>query len=341
MTKDYYQILDIPEFSTQEEIKKAYRKLVRTCHPDIAGNSSDIVKRFKDINEAYEFLSDSVKKADYDKARRFYSYAESGKKQANNKTQSVNNSTKPNFKSTTSKSNETENNKNNSFAFKWEELFNGIKFSSENRNTTIPQKGKDIYTDIEISVMESINGTIKTINMLKTQVCPKCGGRKFVNGSLCRHCHGKGDISEYKKFNVRIPAGIKDNSKIRLAGEGEKSQNGGLNGDLYLTVHIIGTQEYKAEGNNILKAIAISPFEAVLGTTIPINTPIGKVSLKISPNTQNGQKIRLANCGLEEYGKNGDMIVTVEIKIPKNLSQEEINLYKKLQELSTNNVREN
>ena len=175
--------------------------------------------------------------------------------------------------------------------------------------------------------------------MLHTQVCQKCGGRKFVNGSICSHCDGKGDISDYKRFTVKIPAGIKNNSKIRLAGEGEKGINGGRNGDMYITVHIKSPLDYKTDGRNILKTITLEPFEAVLGGTKSVKTLDGNITVKISPNTQNGQKIRLSGCGININGKIGDMILTVEIQIPKNITSEEVELYKKLKQLSAQNIR--
>ena len=324
MTKDYYKILDIPEFSTAEEIKSAYRHLARKWHPDVAGNSPDIIARFKEINEAYEILSDNARKANYDKARRFYSYA---------KTNSSNNQEdKTNYKTT-----QNPNKSNSGFHFCWEDLFSKQK---ANNNVKPPRKGEDIYSDVEISIFEAINGTTKIINMLQTNICPKCGGRKFVNGAQCSHCKGKGETSTYKRFSVKIPAGIKDKSKIRLAEEGEKGLNGGRNGDLYLIIHIREPQNYKTDGLNILKNITITPSEAVLGGNITIPTLRGNVSLKIAPQTKNGQKIRLSGCGIEQNNKFGDMIVTVEIQIPKNLTDEEIRLYKRLQEISGENIRE-
>lgn len=319
MTKDYYKILDIEEFSTQDEIKCAYRKLARKWHPDVAGNSPDIIAKFKEINEAYEILSNSVKKADYDKARKFYNYSSQQTKTAEKSTTYNKNTTNPNFK-------ETQHEKRTS-SFNWEEFFKPKK------EIKIPKRGEDIFSDVEISVFEAISGTTKVINMLQTQVCPNCGGRKFVNGNKCSYCKGKGDISSYKRFSVKIPAGIKDGSKIRLAEEGEKGKNGGRNGDLYLTIHIREPQNYKTDGLNILKNIPLAPYEAVLGTEITVSTLIGNVSLKIAPNTKNGQKIRLSGCGIKQNDKIGDMIVTVEIQIPQDLSVEEIDLYKKLQEL--------
>ena len=338
MTKDYYKILDITEFSSIDEIKCAYRTLARKYHPDIAGNSPSIIAKFKEINEAYEVLSNKARKADYDAARRFYSYAQNGasKKTNTSNTCTDNNINSKNHFNEKNYNKKTFHDKKTNFSFNWEELF---KFSHTNENRT-PKKGEDIYSDIEISVFEAFNGTSKVINMLQTTICPKCNGRKFVNGGKCENCNGKGETSTYKRFNVKIPAGIKDKSKIRLAEEGEKGINGGKNGDLYLTIHIKEPKGYKTEGLNILKTIPVSPFEAVLGAEINIPTIKGNVALKIAPNTRSGQKIRLNGCGIEQNNKIGDMIVTIEIQIPKDLSESEINLYKKLQEISNHNVRE-
>ena len=327
MAKDYYKILDIPEFSTQDEIKSAYRHLARKWHPDVAGSSADVIAKFKEINEAYEILSDKNRKADYDTARRFYSYAKETKE----------------YKKTAKPASDGETNsaKKQGFTFNWEDFFaNKKQKNAYQKEVHAPQKGEDIYSDVEISVFEAACGTTKIINMLQTQICPKCNGRKFVNASKCPYCKGKGETSTYKRFNVKIPAGIKDKSKIRLAGEGEKGLNGGANGDLYLTIHIREPKNYKTEGLNILKTVPVSPFEAVLGAEISIPTLKGNVSFKIAPNTQNGQKIRLSGCGIVQNNKVGDMIVTVEIQIPKSLTQEEINLYKKLREVSSGRVRE-
>ena len=329
MTKDYYKILDIPEFSTTEDIKNAYRKLALKWHPDVAGNSDEVIARFKDINEAYEILSDKVKKANYDKARKFYNYSASDR---STQTKTYNtNTTNPNHNNYKETYHTKENDKKTSF---WEDIFKSHKHDE----IKSPKRGEDIYSDVEISVFEAVNGTEKVINMLQTQICPNCGGRKFVNGNKCSHCKGKGEISAYKRFKVKIPAGIKHLSKIRLAEEGEKGQNGGRNGDLYLTIHIREPKNYKTDGLNILKTIQIQPTDAVLGGEVTVATLIGNVSLKISPNTKNGQKIRLSGCGIKQNNKVGDMIVTVEIQIPQDLSEEEISLYRKLRQLRERGV---
>ena len=330
MNKNYYTILGVSESCSEQELKSAYRKLARLWHPDVAGNSEDTVAKFKEINEAYETLSNKVKRAEYDTINRYYNYSSSKQTQ----TKKTNNSTKPDFKNTKTQNNKNDENKTSKINFNWEEFLSKYREytkkheeninKNENTNYGTQKKGKDINTDVEITIAEAINGTTKVINMLNTHVCQYCSGRKFINGTTCPHCKGKGESSDYKRFSVKIPSGIKDNSKIRLAGEGEKGINGGSNGDLYITVHIKAPLDYKTEGNNILKTITLAPFEAVV---------------KISPNTQNGQKIRLSGCGINVNGKIGDMILTVEIQIPKNLSFQEIELYKKLQEYSSQNIR--
>ena len=347
MTKNYYQILGVAEACTAQELKSAYRKLARKWHPDVAGNSEDVVKKFKEINEAYEVLSDKVKRAEYDTVNRFYNYS-SEKKETEKKNE---NFTKPDFKNSNKEKTNSEPKSN--FNFNWEDFVSKYKEytqkyeQTKTKETTEQKKakygntkrGKDINTDVEITIAEAVNGTAKVINMLNTHICPVCNGRKFINTSLCPHCKGKGEITDFKKFTIKIPAGIKDKSKIRLAGEGEPGINGGQNGDLYITVHIKSPLDYKTDGNNIIKTITLAPYEAVLGGKINVNTPDGNITVKISPNTQNGQKIRLSGCGLNVNNKIGDMILVVEIQIPKNLSSQEVELYKKLKEISSQNVR--
>lgn len=336
MVKDYYKILEISENSTIEDIKHAYRNLARKWHPDVAGNSLEAIEMFKNINEAYQTLSNSVKKEDYDKARKFYNYS---KNKSFDQKNTYKQTTKPNneYKNTNNKDNKKEKN----FFSGWEDfILNKNREKNYKKSSSQPKRGEDIITDIEISIFDVLNGTTKTINMLQTQICPACKGHNFINGASCHVCNGSGKISNYKKFSVKIPAGTKDGSKIRLAGEGEAGINGGINGDLYLLIHLIEPKNYKTEGLNILKTINISPSEAILGADIKIPTIQGLINLKINPYTQNGQKIRLKQCGIEQNNQVGDMIVTVEIQIPKKLTQEELELYKKLQEISSSSVRE-
>ena len=316
MDKDYYKILGVLESDSPDNIK---------WHPDVAGNSADVLSMFKEINEAYEILSDRFKKSEYDKARKFYNYAKNGAETTKEPTANYNN----------------ENSSFKNFSKNINDWFYGKQKSQESnkKQQPLPKRGKDIYAEVEISVFDAINGTEKIINVLQSAPCPKCNGRKFVNEAICQHCNGTGEVSKHKKFTVKIPAGIKNGAKIRLSGEGGEGSNGGSNGDLYITVNV-KQNDYKTEGLNIIKTVYLEPYEAVLGGNIDIKTINGNYNVKINPNTQNGQKIRLSGCGIVQNDKIGDMIIVLEIRIPKTLSKAEIELYRKLSEISTRNIRD-
>lgn len=321
-TKDYYKILDIAEHSTDAEIKTAYRKLARKFHPDVTGATPESITRFKEINEAYDTLMDKKRRYEYDALRRLYSYA----------------TTPPPPKAEQKKSDEQSFEAKTTLNNFWNDF---IKYQRQKdvKNTPAPENGSDITTEVSITLSEAVNGTAKRVNILHTKPCPQCNGRKFVNGGKCQACNGTGSVSEHKKLTVKIPANIKNGYKIRIAGEGNQGVNGGQNGNLYLLIKIENNSNFKYDGINVLKTVPITPCEAVLGAEIEVPVVTGKVTMKILPNTKSGQKFRLQGQGLTKNGVVGDLIVTVEIQIPENLSEEELDLYRKLAKLSTNDIR--
>ena len=187
--------------------------------------------------------------------------------------------------------------------------------------------GKDIYMEVKISPQEAVLGCERKINIIRTDKCPKCHGRRFVNETICPECSGVGEKIIHNKIRVKIPERIKNNTKIKLRGEGNKGLNGGLDGDLYLTIKIAGSE------NNI-KEIFITPSEALFGTTIDIKPEDGCTKLTIPPNTVSGQIFQVAD------KNNKEIAVQVIVKIPKELSEEEKKLYKKLSEYDINRNRE-
>lgn len=339
MERNYYDILEIKTNASEQEIKSAFRKLARKWHPDVAGNSPDVVKRFKEINEAYEVLSDSDKRKKYDILRGILHSATSEKKQAPPPPPP-----KPEQTEKPKQQKEKKTEQKNTFQDAWDNFIKNTKQQEKSKQTKYSAKkidGTDITSDITITIPESIEGTTRTVNILHSEPCPKCNGRKFANGSVCRECNGTGEISVHKKISVRIPEHVKQGSKIRIAGEGNKGINGGKNGDLYLIVEIdTENSPFKYDGLNILQTVPVQPFEAVLGCKIDVKTPDGQVSMKLMAGTMNGQKYRLAKQGLEKNGEKGDMIITISIEIPKNLSKEEVILYEKLKQASGQNIRE-
>jgi len=371
--KDYYQILGVSVTATETEIKAAYRRLARKYHPDVAGNTPDAIQKFKDITEAYETLTDKEKRKNYDAIRGLYTYGQDAKtsgarpnfdsKRPNFDSKRPNfDNKRPNFdnKKTTNdnKTNTNKTKEKDGFTNAWESFIDGInkgvksvneelnkeKTKKENKKSSKEEKiiiknGSDINTEITISISEAINGVSKTLNILHTEPCPNCLGRTFINGSNCKVCNGKGEISNHKKIVVKIPSRVKNGSKIRLSGEGNPGLNGGKAGDLYILIKIENDEEIKYDGLNVLKTVTVSPEIAVLGGLVDVPVATGVVSMKVMPYTNNGQKYRIAGEGLLKDGKKGDMIVTVIIDIPKKLSAEELELYKKLKTLSENKER--
>ncbi|MCD8377469.1 MAG: DnaJ domain-containing protein [Candidatus Gastranaerophilales bacterium] len=342
MKKNYYKILGLAPNAASEDIKKAYRKLVHRYHPDVTGNDEMSVKRFKEITEAYETLSSPQKREQYDSIMKLYEYAETEPQPEQKNSEDDDIPVKPKKKeSTFSKMREQAKSIHvkNLFA---NAVDNILKNKVPKQKKYVPPKvdGKDITTEVTLSITEAINGAERVVNILHLETCEKCRGRKFINGSICLSCNGSGEKSKYKKLTVKIPAKVRNNSKIRVEGEGNKGFNGGKRGDLYLLIRIENNIEIQYEGLNVLRTIPIEPYEAVLGGYINIDTTAGKIQMKLMPNTYNGQKYRISEQGIEKDGKKGDLIITVKIDIPKNLSKAELALYEQLKQLSKHNIRE-
>jgi len=341
--KNYYEILGVESAATAEELKSAYRKLARKYHPDVAGNES--AEKFKEITEAYDTLSDETKRKRYDILRGIFSYnksttdkttqkeAQKAYRQAQNQEEIIKEANKNREKS----QNQTSNTQD--FSSMFNEFLDGFKQQSKSKKETHrPINGDNITTDVVITMGEAMSGISKTVNILSTQECSNCHGRKFANGYNCPVCDGLGTVSQHKKITVKIPANVKPNSKIRIPSEGNPGMYGGKNGDLYLNVVIENNSNFKYDDLNVLFTIPITPPEAVLGTTINVPTANGNVLMKIMPKTSSGQKYRLAGQGLTKDGKTGDMIVTVNIEIPQNLSDKEIELYRQLKDFDKEKV---
>ncbi|MBO6271587.1 J domain-containing protein [bacterium] len=349
MKKDYYKILGIPYNAKIEDVKKAYRRLVHSCHPDIAGNTPEIIEKFKEITEAYETLSSPQKREQYDSIMKLYKYADNETQEKPKKTKEAKKEepkeeqepVKPKKENTFSKMREQAKTVHNKNIFS--DFIKGlIKNSKPKQKKYTPPKidGKDITTHVTLSLEEAINGTDRIVNILHMETCEKCKGRKFINGSVCPSCGGAGEKSKYNKLTVKIPPKVKQGSKIRVEGEGNKGYNGGKRGDLFLVINIENAQDIQYDGLDIIRTIPIAPYEAVLGGFISFEMNGETIKMKLMPMTYSGQKYRISEQGLEKDGIKGDLIVTIKIDLPKKLSKEEIELYERLKAISKRSVRE-
>lgn len=331
--KDLYKVLNLTYEATAEEIKASFRKLARKYHPDVAAEEGDVSK-FKEIKEAYDVLSDEASRKKYDVLHGFYK--EKIKKDYEREVKRKNK-----YEEYVKKAKQHSQNAEpfgKSFNEALDNLFHAKKGTAQ---AEAPIKGEDINIDLTITCFEAANGTNRKVNILHTQPCPNCAGRKFINEAQCAMCKGTGTISLQKKINVKIPKGVTQGSKVRIKKEGNKGLNGGKDGDLYLIISVEKHPYFEFDGLNILCTLPITPFEAVLGAQINVPSLDGTISVKIPPMTSSGQKLRLSGQGLENKTKTkkGDMIITVSIRAGEKLSEEEKALYEKLKELSSCDVR--
>lgn len=335
--KDLYKVLDLTYEASAEEIKASFRKLARTYHPDVATTPED-VEKFKEIKEAYDILSNEETRKKYDVLRGFY-------REKLRKDFEKEQKTKEKYQEYIKKAKQHANNPESfgkTFNDAIDNLFHAKKSTkATNAQQKAPINGEDINVDVTITCFEAVNGTNRKVNILHTQPCPNCGGRKFINESQCAMCKGQGIISLQKKINVKIPKGVSQGSKVRVKKEGNKGLNGGKDGDLYLIITVEKHPFFEIDGLNILCNLPITPFEAALGAEVTVPAIEGNVNVKIPPMTSSGQKLRLAGQGIENKNKSkkGDMIITISIKMPEKLSEEEKELYSKLKELSSHNIR--
>ena len=343
--KNYYEILNVSTDADLFQIKSAYRKLARKYHPDI-NNCPDAIEIFKEITTAYETLCNVEKRKQYDILNGIFREnktktnpeANDKVKEENINSQDLKNSNQ----SDTKKESKTQKKQ------QYNSLMKALKYvvakfrkNKKEKDNKKPKKGENISTEVVITPDEVMTGSKRIINIRTTKTCPKCLGRRFVNGDKCTKCEGKGVITETKRITLTIPKGVKDGAKLRLKGEGATGKNGGPNGDVYVQIRIETKTQVHFDKLNIYYNVPITPFEAALGEEISVPAFDGIIKLKLPPNTCSGQKFRIAKQGLKKNGKVGDLIVTVSIEFSHNLSDDEIKLYEQLKNLSSDNVRKN
>ena len=332
--KDYYEILGVPKSASGQEIKSAFRKLARKYHPDV-NKAKDADQKFKDLNEAYEVLSDTQKRQRYDNLG-------SGWQQGADFTPP------PGYENI----NFGEGfggfhgfgdlGGQGGFSDFFSTIFGDIlqkdprvKRSSgfhDPQNHNKHNENLDIIQDLYIDLEDLMGDGTKSIRVSYMDRCPQCSGR----GNNCYNCAGSGVTSVSKTLNVKIPKGVKEDAKIRLAGEG-KGDSYGRKGDLYFKIKFNEHPLYKVEGSGISSELEISAPEAVLGTIAQANTLHGIVKVTIPPGTQSGKSLRLKNLGLpQKNGGYGDHTAKIKITIPAKPSEAEKELYKKLLELAKN-----
>lgn len=324
--KDYYQILGVNRNASEKEIKQAYRRLARKHHPDLNPGDKSAEARFKEMNAAYEVLSNPEKRKKYDQFGDQWEYADQFAKAGGQQGVRWDTGTG----GTTFEYGDV-----SGLGDIFSSLFGDAGMGSRMRRG--PQRGQDVESPVEISLEEAYHGSKRVIQLQMSEPCTACGGTGRVGNRVCTMCGGAGGKTVPRRLEVKIPPGVKDGSRIRMAGEGAPGRAGGNKGDLYLVVRVLPHKVFERKGDDLHTEVSVPLATAILGGEVRLPTLDGNLSLKIPPETQNGKLFRLAGKGMPQLGnaKHGSMFAKVNVVLPSNLSEEERRLFEKLRSLRT------
>jgi curved DNA-binding protein len=311
--RDYYETLGVSKNATDDEIKSAFRKLARKYHPDVAKDKKAAEEKFKQINEAYEVLGDPEKRKKYDQLGAnwnqpggFQPPPDWGQQQPGGGHYQWaggdgGGGVEFEFNGT-------------GFSDFFEAFFGGGRgrsaFGGFGGRQATAERGADVEADILVTLEEALHGSTRTISLRR------------------------GGSSKVENYQVKIPKGVHEGQRIRLAGQGEAGAGGGKSGDLFLRVRLAKHPDFTVEGSDLIHEVKIAPWQAALGSEIKVPTLEGSVKLKIPPGTQGGQRFRLRERGLPSAtGKRGDLYVITQIQIPKKLSEREREIWTQLAKL--------
>jgi DnaJ-class molecular chaperone len=325
MAKSYYETLGLKRDASQKEIKAAYRRLARKHHPDVNPGDRSAEGRFKEINRAFEVLSDADKRAKYDRYGESWEQAEAFEKaraaHGGRGSQTF-----------TFDINDLLQRQGRGGGGGFEEILGGI-FGGMGRRG--PARGQNVEYAAGITLEEAYHGTTRTLHLESQEACATCAGRGEIAGAVCHACEGAGAVLHPKRIEVKIPAGAKDGTRVRIAGEGSPSLGRtGPRGDLYVVVKVRPHARFERRGDDLVEEISVPVEDAVLGGEAHVLTIAGKrIAVTIPPLTQNGRAIRLAGLGmpkLESRAGHGDLLVKVRLVIPEKLTDEERALFERL-----------
>ncbi|MFQ5817160.1 MAG: molecular chaperone DnaJ [Terriglobia bacterium] len=364
---DYYETLGVKRNASVEEIRKAYRRLARKHHPDVNPGDKAAEEKFKRIQQAYDVLGDPKKRKVYDQYG-FYSdrVPPGGPIRAEG------------FDFTGFDFSDFGAGRGTSFRDIFSDFFS--RFASgggAGEEPPGPERGSDLEYGIEIGFWESIRGTVKKIRVSRLDACSRCGGSGTTGSpatcpacggsgrvqqqtgrmrfeltcarchgqgrtrTICRHCGGEGRLSRMETIDVRIPAGVSDGARVRVAGKGNAGSQGGPAGDFYIVICVRPHNYFERRGDDIFTVVPITVSEAALGARIEVPTVDGRSALKVPPGTQSGQRLRMREKGAPSArsGRRGDHIVEVRIMLPRVMDERQKQMLRDFSKLERENPR--
>ena len=308
--RDYYETLGVSKTASEDEIRSAFRKLARKYHPDVAKDKKTAEEKFKQINEAYEVLSDPEKRRKYDQLGE--NWNQPGGFQP---TPQWGGGQPGGFRWGSGENGGVEFEFGGTgFSDFFEAFFGGGRgrsaFGGFGQRGTMAERGSDVEADIMVTLEEALHGSTRQVSLRRA------GSKKT------------------ETYQVKIPRGVREGQRIRLAGQGEAGERGGKSGDLFLRVRLARHPDFSVEGSDLVHEVKIAPWQATLGDQLIVPTLEGSARLKLPPGTQGGQRFRLRGRGLPGVsGQRGDLYVVAQISVPKKLSEREREIWEQLAQL--------
>ena len=316
MAKSFYELLGVPRTASDKEVRSAYRKLARRHHPDVNPNDKGAEERFKEIQGAYDVLSDEETRKRYDKYGDRWPQAEQIEEMERQRAQGGFSGGNFSF---------------DSGLGDLGSVFGGI-FGGGPRG---PRRGQDVETPTEVSLEEAAAGTTRTVSLQSSEPCSICGGSGAIANARCHACGGHGEALKPRRLEVKAPPGVRTGSRVRVAGEGRSGMGGGPAGDLYLLITVLPHARFERSGDDLTVEVPVPYLDAVLGGEVEVAALSGRVLLTIPPLTQNGRRIRLSGKGMPVLGqrdRRGDLFARVNVVLPEQLSEREHALFEELRQ---------
>ncbi|WP_322796378.1 J domain-containing protein [Tepidiforma sp.] len=336
MARDFYEVLGVARTATEKEIRSAYRKLARKFHPDVNPGDKSAEAKFKEINQAYEVLSDPEKRKKYDRWGDQWELADQLEAAGARPGATPFGGGRDPF----SRGNGMGADPFADFGSIFETLFRRERGGP--RGASGSRRGQDVETPVEITLEEAFHGTTRVLNLQSPEACRTCGGSGEIAGAICHACEGMGVVTRPRRLEVRIPAGVKTGSRVRVAGEGRPGIGGGPAGDLYLLVTVLPHARFERRGDDLYAEVDVPVVDAVLGGEVTVQTIDGRVALRIPELTQNGRQFRLSGKGmpvLGQAGRRGDLYVKARVVLPDRLTPEERRHWEALRQLRSASAR--
>jgi curved DNA-binding protein len=333
--KDYYEVLGVPRGASDDDLRKSFRKLARQYHPDVAKDKKTAEEKFKEINEAYEVLSDPEKRKKYDQLGPNWKQGAEFRPPPGwqNMRGGRPGGPPPDFETHFG---------GTGFSDFFESLFGGRRggFRGVAEDEEFAERGRDVEGDIMVTLEEALRGSVRSIGVQRAVACSQCHGTGMRGQHVCNVCGGSGRVEKSDTYQVRIPPGVSEGQRLRIPGRGGSGAGGAAAGDLFLRVRLARHPDYTVEGVNLVHEIELAPWEAVLGSQVRVPTPDGPVSIKVPSGTQNGQRLRVRGRGLPQRGDSrGDLLVAIRIEVPRETAGHERELWEQLARESRFNPR--